>query len=714
MSSRYFGGLVRKDPLVLNPAAGNAANGVFTMSQYMQAVKNATWPAYDPYFKQTVLSLHGNGTNGAQNNTFLDGSTNNFTITRNGNTTQGTFSPFSVADGQWSNYFDGSGDYLSTPNVAALRLGAGDFTVEAWIYPQRLTNTYGQTICGTYGFVSSADRGWSLGLTSTGYFNIFLGGSSGAGFSLTSSTITTINQWSHVAAVRSGTSVKLYLNGVEVASGTSSKDEDYSVVDLNIGTNRADTLSPATGNAGTSFQGYISSVRIVKGTAVYTSAFTPPTAPLTAITNTSLLTCQSNRFRDASSNNFTITRNGDVRVTPFSPFAPSAAYDPAVNGGSGYFDGTGDSLSSSTNFEASNSTSTFTFEGFVYPTTFSTIINIFGGISVTNDTKTIAAEVNTSGQVALYWFDGAIKRCTGNSVMQLNAWNYFAIVVSSNAISIYVNKTTADTLSGTTTLTNRTQSQGLGVGAYFNDPPIGQASQFFNGYLSSLRYSTVARTISSIPTAPFASDANARWLLNFTNAGIFDNTGKNVLETVGNAQIDTTTKKYGTGSMEFDGTGDYLLTNGSDKELGSGNFTIEFWVYFNSVSGVSVLIDYRPASTSGAYPLIYRNGTSIIYGVNSGDRITSTTTFAISTWYHIAVVRSSGSTKMYVNGTNEGSAYSDSTFMLAPTNRPVIGGNGFTLGNEQLNGFIDDLRITKGIARYTANFTAQTSQWQDQ
>ena len=60
----------------------------------------------DPYFEYTTLLLSGNGTNGAQNNTFLDGSTNNFTITRNGNATQGTFSPFSQTG--WGNYFNGS------------------------------------------------------------------------------------------------------------------------------------------------------------------------------------------------------------------------------------------------------------------------------------------------------------------------------------------------------------------------------------------------------------------------------------------------------------------------------------------------------------------------------------------------------------------------------------------------------------------------------
>ena len=88
----------------------------------------------DPYFNQTVLLLHGDGSNGAQNNTFLDSSTNNFTITRNGNTTQGTFSPFSTQAGGWSNYFDGSGDYLTVADNTALDVEASDFTVEFFVY----------------------------------------------------------------------------------------------------------------------------------------------------------------------------------------------------------------------------------------------------------------------------------------------------------------------------------------------------------------------------------------------------------------------------------------------------------------------------------------------------------------------------------------------------------------------------------------------------
>ena len=90
----------------------------------------------DQYFNYTTLLLPGNGTNGANNNTFIDSGTANsgvgFSITRNGNTTQGTFTPFSQTG--WSNYFDGTDDYLSVADSAVLRPGAGAFTLEAWIY----------------------------------------------------------------------------------------------------------------------------------------------------------------------------------------------------------------------------------------------------------------------------------------------------------------------------------------------------------------------------------------------------------------------------------------------------------------------------------------------------------------------------------------------------------------------------------------------------
>jgi hypothetical protein len=89
----------------------------------------------DPNDAYTSLVLMGEGNQGGQNNTFLDSSSNNLAITRYGNTTQGTFSPFSKEAGKWGVAFDGSGDYLQTASSANLTPGSGAFTVECWIYP---------------------------------------------------------------------------------------------------------------------------------------------------------------------------------------------------------------------------------------------------------------------------------------------------------------------------------------------------------------------------------------------------------------------------------------------------------------------------------------------------------------------------------------------------------------------------------------------------
>jgi hypothetical protein len=253
---------------------------------------------------------------------------------------------------------------------------------------------------------------------------------------------------------------------------------------------------------------------------------------------------------------------------------------------------------------------------------------------------------------------------------------------------------------------------------------VDSGSTYLTGYLSDVRsilgtgaYDASQSTIT-VPTAPLTAVTNTQLLLNYTNAGILDNAQMNDLETVGNAQISTSVKKYGTGSIAFDGSGDYLVPTSPSSNvvlgLGSGDFTIEFWVYFNSGLGSDiVLFDGRPLSTNGAYPTLYVNSSSqISYVVSSADRITSASAFSTSTWYHIAVSRSGTSTKMFVNGTQVGSTYTDSTNYLGVARRPIIGINGFNETAAPLNGYIDELRISK-VARYTANFTAPTTAFAD-
>jgi hypothetical protein len=657
----------------------------------------------DPNFKQTVLLLHGDGTNGAQNNTFLDSSTNNFTITRNPATgpnapTQGTFSPFSVGAGEWAAFINNANSYVSYGSNADFTFGTGDFTVEAWVY------------------VSS--------IGASQYFNIFnVGGATTGSYGIyvnpngtiqsvrygdaASSGITTnalvFNTWNHIAAVRSGGTAKVYINGV-ADSGSS-----YSMGNVTASAAETGRLWQIAYTA----SGYVSNLRVCKGTAVYTTNFTPSTAPLTSTSqsasNCKLLTLQSNRFVDTNTavSAKTITTSGSPTVTPFSPFAPSAAYDPAVNGGSGYFDGTGDYLSISSNISL---TGNFTIESWVYLT------GMGGGYPQIIST-------GTSGNVQFgIWIDNRLYVRYPNGVtylystgtIRLNTWTYVAAKRSGTTLELYIN----GTVDGSATTSADFSYPTTNIGGYGG----GTANGFFQGYISALRVTNTALTIS-VPSTPPTSVSGTQLLTNFTNAGIFDNTGKNNLETVGNAQIDTTTKKYGTGSMEFDGTGDRLIIPPTqDLDLTTGDFTVEAWIYTNTIAAGVAVFAYRGSTavtlSTDIQWSMYRNGSSLIVRPYSSttDYTINIGTIAANTWYHVAFTRSGSTFRGFLNGTVSATTQtiSGSLNNNATWSGSIIGSMTEGGVDRGFNGFIDDLRITKGVARYTANFTAPTKAFPDQ
>jgi hypothetical protein len=189
---------------------------------------------------------------------------------------------------------------------------------------------------------------------------------------------------------------------------------------------------------------------------------------------------------------------------------------------------------------------------------------------------------------------------------------------------------------------------------------------------------------------------------------------------VGNAQISTAQSKFGGASIAFDGTGDYLAApGGSDFIFGTGDFTIEFWVNSSVLTTATIypnFVDFRPLVTQGAYPTIFynANASSLVYYVNT-NAVISGGALLENTWYHIAVARASESTKMFVNGVQVGSTYNDSSNYTCGTNRPTIGAQGYNpdLDTRKLTGYIDEFRITKGVARYTTNFTPPTAPFPD-
>ena len=177
----------------------------------------------------------------------------------------------------------------------------------------------------------------------------------------------------------------------------------------------------------------------------------------------------------------------------------------------------------------------------------------------------------------------------------------------------------------------------------------------------------------------------------------FERGGKTVVVS-GQAQIDTTIKKYGTGSLQLDGTGDYIsIANDPDFGLGTTDFTIEGYFYGNNVTGTQSLVDMRAGTATDTGLYIYHVGGAVKVYYNGAD-ILSGGTLSATTWTHIAVSRTGNTINLYVNGTRVDSDNSFSSTL--GTSKPFIIGAVYDASNA-FNGYIDDFRISDN-ARYTA------------
>jgi hypothetical protein len=683
MSKQYPGGLISKTPVTPSgPYNIDTASGVWTLEQQAYWQRLGQWPTAgnsptDPQFNYVTMLLHGDGTNGAQNNTFLDSSPNTYTMTRSGLATQGSFSPYGS---NWSNYFNGSTDYLTAPSNAVFAFGTGDFTIEFWIS----SNKTAQFFIDIRGASASANPHITTGGASE---NKLRWGAT----NLIGATTIIDGRWHHCAVTRQSGTIKLWVDGVQDASG--SDTGNFSQQPVYIGQNSYGT--------GAEFGGYMSNLRIVKGTAVYTATFTPSTTPLTAITDTALLTCQSNRFRDNSTNAFAVSFAGTPSVQRFNPFGASAPYSTSVTGGSAYFNGSS-SIAGPNSTQLDFSTNNFTIEFWLYYIGGEDVTGTFtGGTSgrcyqiFVNGNQVRIRLTSTGGQFWNYGVAGTLAP---------NTWNHVALCRSGSTFRTFLNGVAGDTTTNADPMNT-----------YTGNIQIGRSQYYVIGYIADYRIVNGTALYTSAftpPTSPLTAVTNTALLNNFTNAGIYDNAMMNDLETVGNAQISTSVKKYGTGSLAFDGTGDYLASNSAGTNVsyafGTGAFTIELWLYLNTVSGGPYFIyDGRPLTTQGAYPCLFMDNATLTYQVNSGDLFYAT--LATGTWYHIAVCRSGTTNKLFVNGTQQGSATDATNYLSGGAGRPGIGGGGYATDNYFLNGYIDDLRITKGYARYTANFTPPTA-----
>ena len=697
----------------ITPSTNTANSGSFTLvfrasdgTNVASASSTFTLLFKIQHSNRTTALITSVGANNAVNNSFDDASTNNHTITANGNVTQGTFSPY--RHGGYSTYFDGTGDFLSIPDHSDLELGTGDFSAEAWIYLAGYPISYGGYYAGgIMGKDASSGRSYSFSVTSNGssYTGLALymwtGGSAS---SITYSGTLNLGQWYHVAVTRSSGTVRLFLDGQVVATESSALNfaPSESGVDLVVG-------------AGSSFSGYqyrfngyISDFRFVTGSAVYTSAFTPPDERLTAVTDTALLTCHLPYIADGSTNSHSITVNGDAKTEPFSPFDHNG-YSSGGNGGSMSFDGSGDYLVTGADADQFvNSNNTGTIEMWLRLDAFTSPRTTLCGHWTGSNGWTF--DLDTAGSLVIAT-NGLVVAAVSTG-LTLGRWHHFAVVNTGSAINVFTDGIYKSTQSNPSV--NSASSSSLTIGSRSDN------SLPTNGIIADFRFvdgtvvydrgsASVGDKVFTPPTAPLTAITNTALLLRGTDAAIIDKSQS--VETItlnGNVKSSTTQSKYLTSSMYFDGSGDYLTI--PSIQLGILPFTIEMWVRLSVVTTSSNIpfLSSGTSSSVGTFQFEISSNSKLGFQYDSLSTFTTSSGLTADTWHHVAISRAgtgTNETKLFLDGVLAGSSTVASNFNS--TSDIFIGRN---RGNSTYaSGYISDVRITKGFARYTSNFTAPTS-----
>ena len=177
-----------------------------------------------------------------------------------------------------------------------------------------------------------------------------------------------------------------------------------------------------------------------------------------------------------------------------------------------------------------------------------------------------------------------------------------------------------------------------------------------------------------------------------------------------NPVTDTSIKKFGTSSLQLDGVEDYIgVASNNDFGFGTGDFTVEAFVYKTADTGQEAIFDFRAgAAVDTAVTIGVRNTNKLYLYVNGSYQIDSASALNLSAWNHIAYSRTGTTGRLFLNGVSVGSWTDNTDYGLA---KPLIIGAGYTGSFTFWTGHIDEVRISKGIARYTANFVPTLSEF---
>ena len=699
----------------ITPSTDDANFGTFTLTinatdgvnGAVSATTNLTLEFIVTIANSRYTTLLATATDTGDNNDITDSSINNHTITVTGDALAGTFSPY--RHGGYSTYFDGAGDYIRYTD-ASLAEGTDDFTVEFWVRRDG-AQSLNDTIVG-----HDTTPGWQICFNSDGSTIRWMTNATDASRVLPASL--NDQQWHHIVYQRSSGTLQGFLDGVSL--GTASVSTNFTNDKIEIGVNRGGTAY---------FTGNVRDVRIIKGTAFYSSSgFDVPTEPLTAVSgtgySTTLLSCHLPYIADGGANSLSPTVNGNTSTKPFSPY-DNLEYAAADHGGSVYFDGTGDYLDVSS--PPSLGQNNWTFETWYYPTSSGAIYFMSQGNSDTQGATTFSYNLSTGVyNIQIYITNNYYNWSSPTVDVNNNQWNHVALTHEWNGATggtykLYHNGTLIDSDTHLNKFWEYSTIAGkpLGAGVYKWAGAVTNPVYFSDWRLSD---SVVYNSNFTPPTAPLSSTGSTLHVKG-TDASIIDKSQSSNLQLIGNTTGSTTQVKFAdTKSMYFDGTGDYIrIGNNKDTLDGFINnneiMTVEGWVY-PTLSRAGSNIYQSPCILnigSTYFNLGLNNLTPFFYWwTGAANSFSASNPITLNAWSHIALVldanTGSNNLKLYVNGNLDGQGTFGGISWASSSQgdevRIGIGNNADAIS--YFPGYIQDLRITKGLARYTGNFTPPT------